>query len=463
MPVPDTSSIGPQLLLQLFLIAINSIFAATEMAFVSINDNKIRRQAKEGDKIASKLLKMIEEPSRILSTIQVAITLSGYLGSAFAADNFAELLVYFLVEKCGITAVSVNVLNTISVVLITIILSYFTLILGELVPKRVALKQPEKIARGMCGIMISIATILKPVVWFLSKSTNAVLRLMGINPNDEDDPVSEDEIRMMIDIGEEKGTIASTEKEMIENIFEFNNTTAGEIMTHRTDMSVIWLDDTTDEIIKIISESGYSRFPVCGEDVDEVVGVLRTRTFFLNLREENPKPLAELIAPAYFAPMSVRADVMFRDMQAKKCHMAIVVDEYGGTSGLVTMEDLIEEIVGNIFDESDAPSEQLINFVSENLWHISGSALIDDICEKLNIDITSEDDEYTTLGGLIFTQLSQIPDDGSQPELDVKGLHIKVDKLNDRRIESAYVAIIKTGEEDEPDSGGKQLQKQKES
>ena len=442
MSVPDTSSIGPQLLLQLFLIIINSVFAATEMAFVSINDNKIRRQAKEGDKIASKMIKMIEEPSRILSTIQVAITLSGYLGSAFAADNFADLLVYFLVETCGITSVSATVLNTISVVLITIILSYFTLILGELVPKRVALKQPEKIARGMCGIMIGIATVLKPVVWFLSKSTNAVLRVMGINPNDEDEPVSEDEIRMMIDIGEEKGTIASAEKEMIENIFEFNNTTAGEIMTHRTDMSVIWLDDTTDKIIEIISESGYSRFPVCGEDIDEVVGVLRTRTFFLNLREENPKPLSELIAPAYFAPMSVRADVMFRDMQTKKCHMAIVVDEFGGTSGLVTMEDLIEEIVGNIFDESDAPSEQPITFISENLWHISGSALIDDICEKLNIDIASEDDEYTTLGGLIFTQLSQIPDDGSQPELEVKGLHIKVDSLNDRRIESAYVSII---------------------
>ena len=444
--MPDTSSIGPQLLLQLILIAINSIFAATEMAVVSINDNKIRRQAREGDKIAAKLIKMIEEPSRILSTIQVAITLSGYLGSAFAADNFAELLVYFLVEVCGLTMISVNILQTLSVVLITIILSYFTLILGELVPKRIALKRPEQIARGMCGIMTGLATILKPVVWLLSKSTNAVLRILGINPNDEDEPVSEDEIRMMIDIGEEKGTIAAAEKEMIENIFEFNNTTAGEIMTHRTDMTVLWLEDTTEEIIEKISESGYSRFPVCGEDIDEVVGVLRTRTFFLNLREENPKPLEELIAPAYFAPSSVRADVMFRDMQAKKCHMAIVVDEYGGTNGLITMEDLIEEIVGNIFDESDAQSEQEINQLDENSWYVSGMVAIEDLCEKLNYRIDYEEDEYSTLGGLIFSQLSQIPDDGSQPELDVNGLHIKVDKLNDRRIEWAYVSLLNPAE-----------------
>lgn len=457
MTMPDTSALGGQLLLQLILITVNSIFAATEMAFVSINENKIHRQAKEGDKISAKIQKMLEEPSRILSTIQVAITLSGYLGSAFAANNFAELLVYFLVEKCGINLISVNAIHTISVVLITIILSYFTLILGELVPKRVAMKNPEKIYRGMCGIMHAISKILTPVVWFLSKSTNGVLRLLGINPNEANAPVSEDEIRMMIDIGEEKGTIASTEKEMIENIFEFNNTTAGEIMTHRTDMTVIWLDDTVDDIIKIISESGYSRFPVCGDDIDEVVGVLRTRTFFLNLRDEHPKPLKDLIAPAYFVPMSVRADVMFRDMQAKKCHMAIVIDEYGGTSGLVTMEDLIEEIVGNIFDESDIPTEQEINQISENSWYISGMALIEDICEKLNIQIESEEDEYNTLGGLIYSQLSQIPDDGSQLEIDVKGLHIKIDKLNDRRIEWAYVSIPNQTENDD-DSGGKETE-----
>lgn len=451
MPIPDTSSLGPQLLLQVILIAINSIFAATEMAVVSLNDNKIRRQAKEGDKIADKMLKMIEEPSRILSTIQIAITLSGYLGSAFAADNFAELLVYFLVETCGITFISANVLNTISVIIITIILSYFTLILGELVPKRIALKRPEEIARRMCGFMNGIASVLKPVVWLLSKSTNAVLRLVGINPNDEDEPVSEDEIRMMIDIGEEKGTIAATEKEMIENIFEFNNTTVGEIMTHRTDMDVIWLDDTTEDIIKIILESGFSRFPVCGDDIDEVVGVLRVRIFLLNMRAENPRPLHELLDPAYFAPLSVRADVLFRDMQSKKAHMAIIVDEYGGTSGLVTMEDLLEEIVGNIFDESDTQSEQEINQVGENLWYISGMALIEEVCEKLNIDIESKEDEYNTLGGLIFSQLSQIPGDGSQPELDVKGLHIKVDKLVDRRIEWAYVSIIDPVIEEESD------------
>jgi putative hemolysin len=443
MNPPDYSLIGPRLALQLFLIVINAVFAAAEIAVVSLNDNKIRRLSKEGDKKATKMLKMLDNPSAFLSTIQIAITLSGFLASAFASDYFADMIVYFLVETCKINSLPADVMHLISVIIITLILSYFTLIFGELVPKRIAMKKSEQIARGISGLMRSMAVIFKPVVWLLSISTNGVLRLFGINPHDDDEPVSEDEIRMMIDIGEEKGTIASAEKEMIENIFEFNNTTAGDIMTHRTDMSVIWADETNEEILHKIIETGYSRFPVCGEDIDQVIGVVRTREFLLNLRGENPKSLIDLATTAYFVPLTVRADILFHNMQSKKYHMAIIVDEFGGTSGLVTMEDLLEEIVGNIYDESDTQTAQEIKKIADNQWLISGSAAIEDIEEALEITINDDDDDtYTTLGGLIFSQLNQIPDDGTHPEVTVKGLRIIIEKIQERRVEWAYVSVL---------------------
>lgn len=444
-------SIGQQLLLQLILILINAFFAATEIAVISLNENKLRHQADEGDKRAKKMLKMVEEPERFLSTIQIGITLAGFLGSAFAADNFSGTIVTWMVETVKITAIPISVLKTISVVAVTIILSYFTLILGELVPKRIAMKKSEQLARAVSGIIGILSTILKPVNWFMSVSTNGVLRLLGINPKDDEKSVSEDEIRMMIDIGEENGTIAPNEKEMIENIFEFNNQTAGEIMVHRTDMTVLWEDNTPEEIVNTIMESGYSRFPVCGADTDEIVGILRTREYLLNMRDEHPKALKELLSPAYFVPKTVRADVLFRDMQSKKCHMAIVVDEYGGTNGLLTMEDLIEEIVGNIYDESDKKAEQDIIKLDDNLWRISGTAALEDVEEALDIVIDNEDEEYGTLGGLIFSQLSQIPEDGSQPEVTVQGLNIKVDEILDRRVEWAIVSKVPNDEESDDD------------
>lgn len=433
--------LGLQLLLQFVLIFINAFFAMSEIAVISLNESKIRRQAEEGDKVAGRLLKMVTEPSGFLSTIQIGITLAGFLGSAFAASNLASRLSTWLIEDCGWT-MSRSALNTLSVIFITLLLSYFTLILGELVPKRIAMNHPEKVARSICGFVNFIAVVLKPVVWFLAKSTNGVLRLIGIDPAADPEKVSEDDIRLMVDIGEEKGAIESNEKELIENIFEFNNTTAEDIMIHRTDMVVLWQEDPIEKIIETIEESGYSRFPVCGEDVDDVIGIIRTREFFLNLNSKNPKPVEKLVTPAYFIPESVRTDVLFRDMQAKKTHMAIVIDEYGGISGLVTMEDLLEEIVGNIFDESDKAEPQEITKIGENLWRVAGGATIDLINEELDINL-DEDDEYETLGGLIYNNLNSIPPDGSKPELQIDGLDIKVQTIEDRRVEWALVSVIK--------------------
>ena len=438
----------PKILILFALILVNSFFAAAEIALISLSETKLKKQLEEGDRKVRKLLKLVQAPDRLLSTIQICITLAGFLSSAYAADAFSDRLVRWLMEDVGFTALPATTLNGIMVVLITIVLSYFSLVLGELVPKRLAMKKSDAVAKLTGGVVYTMSVIFRPVIWFLSKSTNAVLRLMRIDPSAEEEEVSEDEILMMVDLGEEQGAIESAEKELIENIFEFNNTTAEDVMIHRTDMVMLWVDDTPEEIISTIRESGLSRIPIYNEDADDIVGILNVRDYFLNAHLPQPKPFRELLRQAYFVPESVRTDVLFRDMQNKKIHMAIVVDEYGGTSGLVTMEDLLEEIVGNIYDEFDPQEDKEIEAVGDNLWRISGSAELENIAEALEIQFP-EEEEYDTLGGLVFAQLSSIPEDGSTFEVDSCGLHIQVTEFTDRRVETALVSKLPTPVSDE--------------
>lgn len=443
--------LGLQLLVVFFLILVNAFFAASEIALISLNDNKIRRDAENGNKTAQKLIKLVEKPGEFLSTIQIAITLAGFLASAFAASSFSEKLVGWLNGDLGFTVIPTTTLSTLSIILITCILSYFTLVLGELVPKRMAMQKPNKIASAVASIILAAGQIFRPFVWLLSKSTNAILRLFGIDPHTEPEEISEEEIRLMVDLGEENGTIEPTEKMFIENIFEFNNITAEDVMVHRTDMKVVWIDDSKEEIMQLIEESGLSRFPVCGEDIDDVIGLLRTREYLLNTLSSQPKPLRDLIAPIYFVPESVPANKLFFDMQQKKTHMAVVVDEYGGTSGLVTLEDLLEEIVGNIYDEFDPLDTQEINQIAPNLWRMRGSVEIETLQKEMGITIPMDNEEYDfyTLGGLVFSQLSEIPPDGSQPEFDAFGLHIKVEEFAERRVEWALVSKLVPEEKDD--------------
>ncbi|MDD4774136.1 MAG: hemolysin family protein [Eubacteriales bacterium] len=431
-----------QLLLQVVLILVNAFFAASEIAVISLNEGKLERQAKDGDKKAQHMLKMVTQPEEFLSTIQIGITLAGFLASAFAAEDFSGRLAGWLINTVGLTAIPVKTIETISIILITIILSFFMLLFGELVPKRIAMKKSEQLARAVSGIIRFFSIILHPMVWFMSAATNGVLRLIGINPDEKTESVSEDEIRLMIDIGEEKGTIESTEREMIDNIFEFNNSSAADIMIHRTGMVVIWEDDTEEDIIKAIHESGFSRFPVCSEDIDNIIGILRVREYLLNRQKENPEPLRDILAPVYFVPETVRADVLFRDMQEKKIHLAVVVDEYGGTSGMITMEDLLEEIVGNIYDESDTGSEPEITELAENEWRISGAASLEEIEDALDIEFDEDEDDFGTLGGLIFSCLTQIPENGTQPEVETHGLKIRVENITDHRVIWARVTKL---------------------
>ena len=438
--------IGGLLLLQIVLIAINAFFAAAEIAVVSLSETKLRHQAEGGDKKAQKLLDMVLEPAGFLSTIQVAITLAGFLGSAFAADHFAGPLADWLVGL-GFTALSRSAVNTVCVVLITLVLSYFTLIFGELVPKRVAMKKPEGVARAVCGVIGAVNTVAKPIVWLLTKSVNGVLLLFGIDPAAEEEQVTEEEIRLMVDAGEEKGAIEGDERDMIENIFEFNNMTAADCMTHRTDVTALQVDAGNREIMRAITESGLSRFPVYGEDLDDVLGTVTTRDYLLALSTGGKKTLRQILRPAYFVPESVRTDVLFRDMQKKKTHIAIVVDEYGGTSGLITMEDLLEEIVGNIYDEYDPPLPQDIQKTGDNQYRIAGGVSLETLNETLHLRLPT-DRGYESLGGLIYSRLATIPKDGTHPVVECCGVRIRAEEIIDRRVEWATMTILPATKEE---------------
>ena len=280
-----------------------------------------------------------------------------------------------------------------------------------------------------------------PILFFVSLAGNLVLlyrpvlRLLNRNKT-----VSEDNIMAMVEEGEESGAIQSNEKELIENVFEFDTMTAKDVMVRRTDMVTIALDEDEETILDTIRQSGLSRFPVYQEDVDDIIGILSTREYLLNFRLPDPKPMKDLLRPAYFVPETVPADVLFRDMQGKKTHMALVVDEYGGTSGLVTLEDLLEELVGNIYDEFDPQEEQDIIRLEDNKWRVSGSADLEELAEAMDLELPEDEErDYDTLGGLVFSQLSVIPEDGSRPVVEAMGLRIRVEELCDRRVEWALV------------------------
>ncbi|MEA4893522.1 MAG: hemolysin family protein [Peptococcaceae bacterium] len=432
-----------RLLVLLVLIAINAFFAMTEIAVISVNDNKIRRMAEEGDEKAKGLLHLINEPGQFLSTIQVGVTFAGFLASAYAADSFSDSLAEFVVEHTAFA--NVALVDTICLVLITILLSYVTLVFGELVPKQIGMHKAESIAFGSSGAIRLIGRFLKPFVFILTKSCNLVLRLFGVDPDAEPEHVTEEEIRMMVDIGEEKGSIARDEKELITNVFEFNNKEAADVMTHRTDLYMLWIDDTPEEIQKEILESGFTRYPVYDEDHDDIIGILHLRDYLSNMLEKEPKPLRELLRPAYFVPEQVPTDVLFRDMQQKKIHIAVVVDEYGGTRGVVTMEDLVEEIVGNIYDEYDE-TPQTMQQIDEKTWRLPGSTELEELEELF--DVRLPQDEVDTLGGLVFSQLRTIPEDGSKPVIEAYGLRIQVEEVLDRRVEQALVSRLEKPEEE---------------
>ena len=432
------NSLAWQMVLQIVLIASNAIFACAEIAVISINDNKVAHLVSQGDKRAIRLARLTNQPAQFLATIQVAITLSGFMASAFAADHFSDKLVSLFV-KLG-SNISVNTLDAISVVIITLILSYFTLVFGELVPKRLAMKKAEQLALAMAYMISIVAKITSPVVWLLAVSTNSVLRLFGIDPNAEDEKLSEEEIRMMVDIGNQRGVIDSAEKEIIQNVFEFDDLTVGEFATHRTNISWLWLDETPDEWEKTIHETRHSLYPICKETVDNVVGILKAKDYFRLDNKSKEYIIAHAVKPAFFVPESVYADVLFKQMKKSKNHFAVVLDEYGGVLGIVTMNDLLEQLVGDLENDIECKTEEAdIEKLNSVTWKIRGCATLDDVSKELDIPFIAG--EYTTFGGFVFGNYGFIPEDGSQFDIEIYPLHIHVIEIKDHRLEKAIVKI----------------------
>lgn len=449
-----------QILLQIVFILLNAFFAGSEIAFLSLNQIKLSKQAEEGDKTAARLLVLVENPNRFLSAIQVAITLSGFLGAAFGTENFSGYLADFMVDV-GLP-LSPSVAGVIAMVVVTIIISFFSIAFGEMVPKRIAMQKPDMWARMALGTVKAISLVFAPMMWLLDVTTNGTLKLLGMKTKADDGAASEEDIRLMVENSGEQGAIAQEEQQWIENVFDFGDMVASDVMTPEPDVTAFSIDETPENIIQAIQETGLSRYPVYEEDINDICGVLNARDFLLNMQAKNPKPIKGLLRRAYFVPESVHADQLFKDMQSQKHHFAIVVDEYGGTAGVVTMEDLLEEIVGNIYDEFDPEEPQPIVQVKEGLWRVQGSARVEELADVADITIP-EDADYDTLGGMVMSCLSTIPEDGSKLTVETNGLRIRVEMVEDRKVIWAYVQKLPPEEPQDKDSQKKEGSKKESS
>lgn len=423
-----------EIIVLLLLMLLNAFFAASEMALVSLNDNKVKMMADSGDKKAKMLHKLLSNPSSFLATIQIGITLAGFLASAFAAGTFAGYLSEWLVEM-GVP-IPLGLINSLSVVVITLILSYFTLVIGELVPKRLALQKAEAISMIAVTPLTILSKVTAPFVKLLTLSTNGIVRLFGVDPNAEDENVTEEEIRMMIDVGKERGTIQESEKMMINNIFEFDNKTVSDIMTHRTNIVAVPLEFSLLEIIRLVMDEKYTRFPVYDESIDKIVGILHSKELiqFVENCEDNTFNLKELLRDPYFVLESKHTNELFKEMQKNNIHMAIVIDEYGGTDGIVTIEDLIEEIVGNIFDEYDeyTIADEEVTQLDEKTYSMVGTINLYEVEDILKISLPI--DEFDTLSGFIIGQLGYIPSTDAHPEIVYDNYIFRVEEMDEKRI-----------------------------
>lgn len=439
------SSLALDLILVLILILINGFFAGSEMAIVTLNDNYVNKQAEAGHKVYSKIKKLTDNPGNFLSTIQTGVTFAGYLSSAFAGERFASRITAYF-DPSG----NLPWLGTVSLVVVTFITSYFSLIIGELVPKQLALHSPEKFSSYAVSPITAFGRLMRPFTALLNISTNLVLKLLGIPEQREAKSVTEEEIRMMVDVSTEGGNIEASEKTMITNIFELNDKEVSEIMTHRVNVAALDVDSSFDDAVKMAIEEGYTRVPVYADHIDNIIGILNVKDLIPFYAKENRTDfnLRTLLRDPYFTPETKHVDALFREMQQNRVSIAIVIDEYGGVSGIISMEDLVEEIVGNIQDEFD-------DELSEVTLNADGSYTIDGLCELHNLEQAiaafsvpdEEDFDYDTIAGLVLHQLDRIPDENERPEVWYKNYRFQVLSMDDRRIASVQMWILPPIEE----------------
>ena len=424
------------LLFQVFLIILNAVFACAEIAVISVNEVKLKKMAEEGDKRAQRLLILTKTPARFLATIQVGITLAGFLGSAFAADNFSDRIVHWLVSM-GVT-ISPSKLDVLAVIFITFVLSYITLIFGELVPKRIAMQNSEKVGLSMSGLIYVVAKIFAPLVWFLTVSTNLVLKICGIDPENKNDEITEEEIRLMVDAGSKNGTIDDIEKVLIHNVFEFDDKLVEEVMTHRTEVAFLDANASVEEWEKEMIKSRFSVYPVFLGNNDHIIGSLRIKDYFKYKGLDKSEILKKAIRPVQFVPETLHVDDLFKSMKKSRDHFAVVVDEYGGVDGIVTMNDLLEELVGELEDDMTAPpSRPDIEKLEDDVWQIKGCAAINDVADALKINLS--DTECDTFGGFVMSLMESIPENKTDIKLYYENLEIKVVETKGHRIETTQV------------------------
>ncbi len=428
-----------RILLLIVLVFLNAFFSGAEIALISLNDKLIKKQAEEGNKKAKQLYNFLSEPSRFLATIQIGITFAGFLASAFAAESFVDDLVS-LAARLDLP-LGDGLIRTISLILITIILSYFTLVFGELIPKRVAMQKADFVSRIAVGPLNLLSRITNPFVKFLTGSTNFFIKLFGGNPSaDVNERVTEEEIRMMMEVGEEKGVIQDTEKEMIDNIFDFDNKHVSEIMTHRTKIVGIQADSDLEYALYVMDRDKYTRVPVYKENIDNIVGILHVKDLIQYMLSPSKQfNLENIIRAPYMVPKSKRTDELFREMQKNKIHMAVVIDDYGGTAGIVTMENLLEEIVGNIFDEYDIEHKD-VEYLENDTFVFEGAISLDKVSEVLKETLPV--DNFVTLSGFIMDLLGRIPKTGENPEVEYKNIAFKVTEIEGKRIEKVEARKI---------------------
>lgn len=446
-PVPTGSSnIIGQIILLLVLILCNAFFAASEIAIITLNDNKLRKMAEGGHKKAAQVLALVADSSRFLATIQVGVTLAGFLTSASASQTLSEPLAAWFIGMVPSASAYAGTVQSVSMVVITLVMSYFSLVFGELVPKRIAMQKAEKLAFGFIGILRVVATVFRPFVKFLSLSTNAMVRLFGMDPHADEEPVTEEEIRMLVDVGEEKGVIEGVQKDMINNIFEFDDLTAGEIMTPRTDVVALDIEDTLQEALTIAMEEGFSRIPVYEEDIDHIIGILHIKDLlpFVGKKMPSDVTLRGLMRETYFVPETKHCGDLFSEMTAKRMQMAVVVDEYGGVAGILSMEDLLESIVGSMQDEFDDEEEEITQ-IDENAFEVDGSISMEELEDLLHRPMPEGD--YETVAGFLMQQLGRIPEPDEHPQVQVENVMFTVQLMDDRRIEEVHIEILPVEEE----------------
>lgn len=425
----ETDPIGAHIVLQLILLGWTALMQAAESALKAMKPAKLRREAEESSRSYDHIETLLSDFGRTPSSLEAGMTvLTGLVLFSALRSHGAWLGGLFNKAK------GVNSASFWSGLLVMAAVLLIVMLFARALPARLARRAPEKTARRLMDFAFLMMRLFTPLSRLLCCAAGGIARLFGSDETVEETSVTEDEIRMMVDAGEEKGAIEESERDMIENVFEFNNMTAEECMTHRTDMSAIWVEDTDRDILQLIEETGLSRFPVYTEDLDHIIGVLTTRDYLMNRIKPEPLPLEKLLRPARFVPESIRTDVLFRNMQRDKIHMAVVVDEYGGTGGLITMEDLLEEIVGNIYDEYDVQEPDEIEARGRNVWRVSGGTEIERFNEETGLSLPL-DEEYDTVGGLVLNRLGSVPDDGTTPQVEYEGLIFRVEEVADRRIE----------------------------